>query len=275
VSQNRSGAWAKWGRAKSHLEALRKELGATPERPHGWTKRYRATPEDRRNGLEYRFYVDAVELDTRDWPLLVGDCLFNLRSALDHLVFDLHVKAFRGNIPDTVVEQSAFPILTKPPPWTGRSPDHGKWREIRNLGYKQRRAIAWLQPYNGRNDKDREVRRSLSRIATLNNIDKHRHLHVLQAASQMAAVAWFGEDPAHGWRQQSFFGVPLVGKTEVFRWTFDTVPPDIANYLHSDGHVTAFVCLDEGEGAPILLPLLRRLVATVETILTRFAVFLR
>jgi hypothetical protein len=48
--------------------------------------RYRATPERHRGGLEYRLYVDAVELDTEDWALMTGDYLFNLRSALDHLV---------------------------------------------------------------------------------------------------------------------------------------------------------------------------------------------
>ena len=76
-------------------------------------------------------------------------------------------------------------------------------------------------------------------------------------------------------RHESFFGEPLVGKTEVFRWTFDTVPPDIANYLHSDGDVRAFVCLNEDGETTILLPMLRELVASVAAVLSRFAVFLR
>jgi hypothetical protein len=276
VSRKRSGAWAKWERAKSHLEILRKELGATPERPYGWSKRYRATPEAHRDGLEYRFYVDAVELDTEDWALLAGDYLFNLRSALDHLVFELHVKRFRGNVPDEIAEKTSFPILTDRPTGNrGRSSDPARWQEIKHLGFKQRRAITWLQPYNGRNDELRPIRHGLETIATLNNIDKHRHLHVLQATPLMSAVAWFGEEPAYGFRQDSFFDMPLVRKTEVFRWTFRTVPPDIASYLNRSGHVSAFICLHESGNAQILLPLLNELAATVEAVLTRFAVFLR
>ncbi len=272
MSRKRSGAWSKWRRAKRHLETLKDELGVAPGRPYGWSKRYRATHEAHRNGLEYRFYVDAEKIDTKDWPLLAGDCLFNLRSALDHLVFDLHVKAFGGKVPDAIAKRSEFPILT-----TARSSDPAKWPEIGNLAYEQRRAIAWLQPYNGRNDQYRDVRRDLGRIARFNNIDKHRHLHVLQASPHIAEVAWFGDDPAWGWQQQSFLGVPLEGKTEVFRWTFDTAPPrpEIANYLQGDGHVTAFICLNEGGESLILLLLLRNLMRTVATVLMRFAIFSR
>jgi hypothetical protein len=276
VSGKRSGAWAKWRRAKRHLDVLKQELGVSPGNPFGWSKRYRTTHEAHRNGREYRFYVDPIELDTRDWPLLVGDCLFNLRSALDHIVYDLHIKAFWGNVPDKIAEKSAFPILDNAPvPGRGRSSDPTKWNEIKNLPQKQRRAIVWLQPYNRRNDKYRKLRISLNRINDLNRIDKHRHLHVLQAAPHMAAVAWFGDPPAYGWRQETFLGRPLVGKTEVFRWTFDTTPPDITSYLGADGHVTAFVCLSESGETYLLLPMLRELVAAVATVLTRFAVFLR
>ena len=276
MSRKRSGAWAKWERAKSHLEALRIELGATPEHPYGWSKRYRATPERHRNGLEYRFYVNAVELDTEDWSLLAGDYLFNLRSALDHLIFDLHARRFRGKVPEAIAEKTAFPILSARPAGNrGRSRDPARWIEIKHLGFRQRRAITWLQPYNRRNDHFREARHALGEIATLNNIDKHRHLHVLQATPLMAAVAWFGDPPGYGFRQDSFFDMPLVGKTEVFRWTFAAEPPDIARYLDSGGHVSAFICLHERGKAHLLLPYLNKLLESVETVLTRFAIFLR
>jgi hypothetical protein len=110
VSRKRSGSWSKWEWAKGHLETLSDELGVSPQSPYGWSESYRATAEAQRSGREYRFYVDAVELDTKDWPLLVGDCLFNLRSALDHLVFELHAKAFRGNVPDPIAEKVARPL---------------------------------------------------------------------------------------------------------------------------------------------------------------------
>lgn len=276
MSRKGSGSWSKWRRAKRHLETLRHELGVSRGHAFGWSKRYRTTHEAHRNGLEYRFYVNAEKLDTKDWPLLVGDCLFNLRSALDHLVYELHVQRFGNKLPRDL--RSAFPILDGEPDGSdGRAADPAKWREIKYLPYPQRRAITWLQPYNRRNDQYRDIRRDLSRIGNFNNIDKHRHLHVLQAAPHMAAVAWFGDPPAWGWRQCTFLGVPLVGKTEVFRWTFDTIPPsaEIASYLQADGHVTALICRNEGGESLILTTLLRGLMATVAAVLSRFAVFLR
>jgi hypothetical protein len=276
VSRKRSGSWAKWERAKSHAETLGDQLAAASEweSPYGWTKRYRATPEAHRDGLEYRFYVEADELDTSDWALIAGDCLFNLRSALDHLVYELHVRSYRSIVPPDM--RSAFPIVSiRPTGKNGRAADPAKWREIKHLPYKQRRAIVHLQPYNRINDKYRKHRIALQSIDTLNNIDKHRHLHVLQATALMTAVAWFGDPPAYGFRQHSFLDMPLVGKTEVFRWTFDTVPPGVGRYLDSGGHVAAFICLHEGGKAPLLLPLLNELVALAEEVLTRFAVFLR
>jgi hypothetical protein len=271
------GSWAKWRRAKSHFETLRDKLAAVSEEktPFGWTKRYRATPEAHRDGLEYRFYVDPVEIDTSEWALIAGDCFFNLRSALDHLAFELHVRAFRGNVPDAIAEKSAFPLLIDRPTGNrGRSVNPAKWPEIKALGYKQRRAIAWLQPYNRRNDHLRNIRQSLGQIATLNNVDKHRHLNVLQAAALMAGVAWFGDPPGYGFRQDSFLEKPLIGKTEVFRWTFDTAPPDIARYLNGNNSIRAYICLYERGKARLLLSLLTGAIDAVEVVLKRFEVFL-
>jgi hypothetical protein len=110
------------------------------------------------------------------------------------------------------------------------------------------------------------------------HVQQHRQTQALarlasDAPHDSGGVVW--DPPSYGFRQHSFFDMPLVGKTEVFRWTFDAVPPDIARYLDSGGHVAAFICLHEGGKAPLLLPMLSDLAAVVETVLRRFAVFLR
>jgi hypothetical protein len=273
VSGSLSGPRAKWRRAQAHLETLRQEI---PEWSGGWEppNRYSVTPETHRDGLEYRFYVDPPELDTEGWALLVGDCLFNLRSALDHIVYELHLRHYKGNIPTDAREAPAFPILTvKPDGKHGRAADPAKWNEIKRLGFKQRRAIEVLQPYNRRHHKFRDVRSRLARLQTLNNIDKHRRLHVLEALALTPPVPWWG-DSAYGFCQEVFLRTPLVGKTEVFRWTFDTVPPDIAEKANINYEVAPYIALYEGGEALWLTALLTELVWAVGAVITRFAVFL-
>jgi hypothetical protein len=240
---------------------------------------YRAIPEAHPNGLEYGFYVEPVTLDTRDWALMAGDCLFNLRAALDHIVYELFVRKYQGRVPTRIAETSGFPILSHAPGTArGRSRDSSKWHDIGGLAFKQRRAIQTLQPYNRRQDKLRRHRSNLAVLQALNNIDKHRHLHVLQAATIMASVESFWgvpfEEGPYGFRQDTFLMRPLVGKTEVFRWTFDTLPPDIASKVNMNYNITAAICLYEGETVDILVPRLEDLVRTVRWILERFRVFL-
>jgi hypothetical protein len=280
---NLSGAWAKWERAQTHLQSLDPKDFPSITFTNEWLRHYPTTSEAHRDGLEYRFYVEPETLDTESWAILAGDCLFNLRCALDHIVFELHHQRFRGKIPPAVEEASGFPILTtKPTGRRGRSPDPAKWREIKHLASKQRRAIEFLQPYNRQRDKFRNVRNALADIQTLNNIDKHRHLHVLEAVAFSAPVpsyAWGGDwdfdaPPQYGFDQQSFLARPLIGKTEVFRWTFNTVPPDIADELNKNYDITAGIGLNEGGEFRFFLSSLRFLVESVATVLKRFEVFL-
>jgi hypothetical protein len=87
-----------------------------------------------------------------------------------------------------------------------------------------------LQPYNGRHDEYHGVRAALADIARLNNIDKHRHLHVVRRAVVAVPVGWMPRE----WGHQSFPSwVPLEDDMEVQRWTFEVTPPadEIARYL--------------------------------------------
>src|SRR6266516_4833003 len=146
-----SGAWAKFDRAEEHLEAL---IRVTRSGHVRWGHQYPVTPEAQRNGLEYRFYVDrAPALDAERCAVIVGDCLFNLRAALDHIAYELHFQRYRGSIPADAEKASSFPILSEPR-LNKRKQAIGtaKWPEIKRLSIKQRRAIEFLQPYQRRND---------------------------------------------------------------------------------------------------------------------------
>jgi hypothetical protein len=81
------------------------------------------------------------------WGVFIGDCLFNFRSALDHLAYDLAV-AHRGSpLPASVEKGSAFPIFVKQAPGTAELD-----RMIGAVHPDARHLIEQMQPY-GRKDR--------------------------------------------------------------------------------------------------------------------------
>jgi len=45
-----------------------------------------------------------------DWLLIAAEIMFDLRSALDHLVYLLHVRRHRDRVPKSVATRTQFPI---------------------------------------------------------------------------------------------------------------------------------------------------------------------
>jgi hypothetical protein len=78
-----------------------------------------------------------------------------------------------------------------------------------------------------------------------------------------------------GFEQESLW-VPLRGKTKVVRWTFDPpVDPVHVQQMQMQARVAAAVTIDERGQHWGLSPLVETLIAEVETVLNRFAVFFR
>src|SRR5438874_1307295 len=104
---NLDDPWARNRRAVHHLRVLEDEHGLSSS-----LTRHRVRVEVHRGGLEYRFYlVETVPPLADVVPFIISECLFNLRSALDQLVYALHVRHFRGTVPARVAVSSSFPIL--------------------------------------------------------------------------------------------------------------------------------------------------------------------
>ena len=268
MAGNLKGAWEKWERAREHYEALAEEIARLIPRDSRYNPvyAYSVPVQAEHVGREYRFYADAgPPLDGTRCALILGDALFNLRSALDHIVFQLHLRRYKGRIPSDVERVSAFPILGK-----RRKTPTSHWREIQCLSFKQRRAIEFLQPYYTRHDHLVEVRRALAELNTLNNIDKHRHLHVIRAGVVMVSVPDF-----RGYGRHESFMRSLEGKTEVFRWTFTSIPPDIAQQVQRYNHVVAQVRLDEPGFEALPLPFLEAYINRIEILIGRFETFFR
>jgi hypothetical protein len=108
------------------------------------------------------------------WGSMVGDIVHNLRSALDHVVFQITTAAHSEEMPDLAVRkwrEIEFPIVTK---WTASTRDRFT-KALWGVPEQVRKAIEDLQPANRRPDDP--ARDPLAVLQALWNTDKHRTLH--------------------------------------------------------------------------------------------------
>lgn len=251
--------WARLRRASALVDLLENQYGVSEHlRP------YPMRPEMHRNGLEYRFFlVEPVPDVEPAVPFIISECLFNLRSALDQLSYQLHVRRYRGNVPSRVEMNASFPIMREQP--------RGEHRGILHLGKRDRVAIKQFQPYVRRNDDLKDTRETLGALDSIHNIDKHRRLHIVRASA--APVSKSTDALALcGLRQTFFFNRPLVEGAYVERWTFTERPAEI------EAHHFCWpqLVIDEPTlsvrvyVAPFLRQALGHVAATVERFNTRF-----
>jgi hypothetical protein len=243
------------------LRVLKKEVEIRWPPREPWP----VTPKVHRGGLEYRFYLGELPDIEPHWGFMAGEIMFNLRSALDHLVYQLHLRRWPRANPARFDEISAFPICTSRGQWSGKAK---KPRiappGIEQLGERDRRAIHLLQPYRRRNDQWSSVRWTLAVLNALHNIDKHRKLHLVARAHRAAVVPRFPSNI--GFRHDPLFG-PVKAKGHIETWTFD-IPP-----AKMEQHEGAFleVVLEQTGFELGLIPNLTEMTITVAVVLRRFA----
>jgi hypothetical protein len=154
-------------RAQEHLASLSAEVRAYLE-SKPYAVGFKRDPESRR----LIYFVAGVRPTPRRLSALLGDTIHNLRSALDHLAFQL-VSVGTGKSPSSHVY---FPIAD----------DRAKYIEQRRRQLKGATpsAIAVvdsLNPYKGGNDE-------LWLLHKLNNLDKHRVLITAGSAFQSVNI---------------------------------------------------------------------------------------
>lgn len=173
------------------------------------------------DGLECKFFAEDIPALPGDISLMLADAYHNARVALDHLVFQLHVRHYRGLVPLNVEGGTAFPIHDTA---QNNGPDH--WRSIKNLGKKERTTIERLQPYRQRPGPLYGIREHLSDLSRIDNVDKHRRLHVTREIAQ--AVPTLDTLLQYGLQHRPAFGEPIETGSLIDTWTFDRRPPDTA-----------------------------------------------
>ncbi len=198
-----AGVRIKLARAEHHLSTLEKSIDEFLASDF-YTLRGEQRPR------QFIFRVERVDPPDPRWGVYVGEIVYNLRSALDHLAYELAVLNLGDPLPARVAETSAFPIFRSGPRFRRRNkagnPGRGSgWEKVQGMERRARTAIERLQPYHRRKLPDLVALRWLDDLC---NIDKHRTIHL--TASQL-------EKARYGIRGT---GVQALHGIEVFRRPF-------------------------------------------------------
>jgi len=181
-----AGCEAKLWRAKENFETLQAEIRA--EFASGETQLMTTRGEfepvaNDENLFWYVISVDEVFLPSLRYATIIGDIVHDLRSALDHLVFEL---AFLGLEGKSFPEKVAFPASRTRGNWRGR---HVQKILLRGVLQKHRAMIYRTQPCYGRHDSAspraiaRRKRHPLTDLDNLWNHDKHRMIQPVAVAA--------------------------------------------------------------------------------------------
>jgi hypothetical protein len=175
-----AGVEAKIARAKHHLEDIRRLIEEALD-PNG--HEIRREPGERPGAYVYR--VEGLGRLDQQISVMMGDYLFNLRSALDHLAWQLVL--LDGGTP---TEQTKFPILESPRrDATGSTLTVQLDPTVRSHAILE--ALEAAQPYSRMDGAPQDARSMpLWAINKLNNIDKHRLLLVLAYELDKHNVWW-------------------------------------------------------------------------------------
>jgi hypothetical protein len=186
MSHPLDGCWRKVERANIHLEFFRERVEALIKQHDLYGI---DTKDDPQTGQVIIYGEAFVEPLSEEWGTIIGDVVHNLRSTLDHLVWQLTLA--NGHMPPAVIprkrsdldyrwRQIGFPIYSFDPrkrypsgrriSWRWQPPD-GLWGVRPALRTEFQR----LQPFYRRKKPDRHP---LAVLDELWNIDKHRHLHL-------------------------------------------------------------------------------------------------
>lgn len=151
-------------RAEQHLRSLQKEV-------HDWLQKdpYTLVHEFDSQVGKNVLRVEDTETPPADFALILGDCLHNLRSALDNLVYELIVACHGDPPPAELVKRSEFPIFGDKVMNAGE-----RKKKIGGIDPGAQAEIEGLQPHNRGQNYESDP---LWRLHQLSNVDKHRLPH--------------------------------------------------------------------------------------------------
>ena len=211
---------AKLGRAQYHFDTLKAEIDAFIQ-----TKRYRLVVDKPTD------HLCIVRLDTTPvipaerWGLLVGDCIHNLRSALDYTAWQL-----AGG--DTADTHTQFPIFETREEWQSKGVSR-----IRRLKPEARALIKRMQPFHSATPRDA----LLNVIRILDNTDKHMLIPVVAAAPRSFRIDVVADSSAIV-PQPTFIRPPVLSGNAVLATLENS---NAANDAKVEPYLTIFIAFGE------------------------------
>jgi hypothetical protein len=154
-------------RAKEHAAELQRQLRAFLD-----SSPYKVGAKHDLHARKLIYYVTSAEPTPDCLPLIAGDVIQNLMSALDHLAYQIVCSETGDNPPNP--NWIYFPIADEPEKYEAK-----KTGKMQGAVQGTFAAIDALKPYKGGND-------LLWALYRLNNIEKHRLL--LTVGSQAAGI---------------------------------------------------------------------------------------
>jgi hypothetical protein len=211
------GPRAKLERARHHLEALHDSIRAYTETDtHNFI--HEIDPETGDQIVRIRI---LREPDNPGWGLIIGDFAHNLRSALDHLVWQLVILS--GNEPSRA---NQFPIAHCPADYwlsKGRKASM-RDRMLKGVAAPHRAMIDFVQPYMGEDPKET----TLAHLHWLSNVDKHQVIHggIVRVVEPTEELFDYRVSGAGGFADMSVETGPLEDGAEVARINMWATKPD-------------------------------------------------
>lgn len=221
--------WVKLNRASRHIEDLDKHV-------HDFMRRnpYAVVSESGPRPNETTYRLRVVHAIPIEFGAIVGDCLHNLRSALDCAAFELARRYVGRGLTEAEERACEFPIRDLPSRLDAFFRDRCR---LHLYGPRERRAIAGVQP-GWRHDHAMRLKvpdlgtrqddvkwDELWLLNRLSNIDKHRRLHI--AAWWPDLTYWTSDD----------------SERVSARWTYGRPP-------FENGDVLGRLLVDEPDAAP-------------------------
>jgi hypothetical protein len=168
----KTSAQKKLARGIQQIKRLQREAKAfVDSEPYA----FEIEPERRSpNEILYRCFAIERKAPPRNWPLLAGEAIQNVRSALDHAVW----AAWRGVATNTGDgNHTQFPICDDQDSWKGK-----QW-QLKGVPSPVRTVVKRAQPYERVPQAPKLA--PLANLRTLSNTDKHRTL------ATFASIVWF------------------------------------------------------------------------------------
>jgi hypothetical protein len=268
------GCWTKIRRAEEHRDSLNEHILTTFE-----DTRNRATMRADLDGetgyhiLSLQTVPDLSALQEKV-SVCVGDIIHNLRSALDHLAWQLACAFTDGNPSQS--RRIQFPIEDDPKTFKtrcGKLQDHGAW--LAEIDPAHRAVIEEFQPYRGWASPSQRWfacdGHELALLRDLSNIDKHRMLTTILVPTTLfefhVRFPWTERGPDHDLSfpiDHTFnVGAKVMRARLIEGGTIEKIEPN----MDMVGHARPEISLEER--GPVI-PEMQRITIFVTEIIRRF-----